>query len=123
MLLLGVTFQKTLLLTASIKQVLRKVARQGDDPFPELKSSIDQLPQSDENLVPNYFICKDVLTVEDNIAVMEWVRTDEEISQDIIEVVEEELQEEEEEKEGHDKNLMKLTTEEIRKTIDTLKNF
>ena len=89
-----------------------------------MKSSIDQLPQRDENLVPNYFICKDVLTVEDNIAVMEWVRTDEEISQDIIEVVEEELQEEEEEeKEGHDKNLMKLTTEEIRKTIDTLKNF
>ena len=46
--------------------------------------------------------------------------TDEEIGQDIIEVVEEELQEEEE---GHDENLMKLTTKKIRKTIDTLKSF
>ena len=62
-----------------------------------------------------------MLTVEDNIAVIGGVMTDEEIGQDIIEVVEEELQEEDEE--STDENLMKPTTEEIRKTIDTLETF
>ena len=62
-----------------------------------------------------------MLTVEDNIAVIGGVMADEEIGQDIIEVVEEELQEEDEE--STDENLMKPTTEEIRKTIDTLETF
>ena len=62
-----------------------------------------------------------MLTVEDNIAVIGGVMTDEEIGQDITEVVEEELQEEDEE--STDENLMKPTTEEIRKTIDTLETF
>ena len=53
-----------------------------------------------------------------NIAVMGGVMTDEEIDQDIIEVVEEEVQERDEEDIA--KTLMKPTTEESRKAMDTL---
>ena len=89
-----------------------------NDPFSVLKSSIDQLWQRD---VPNDFIFEDMLTVDDNIAVMGGVMTDEEIVQDIIEVVEEEVQERDEE--DTDETLRKLTTEEIRKAIDALVTF
>ena len=62
-----------------------------------------------------------MLTVDDNIAVMGKLVTDEEIVRDIIEVLKEEVQEEDEE--DTDKTLTKPTTEEIRKTTDTLVNF
>ena len=59
--------------------------------------------------------------VEDNIAVMGAVMTDEEIVQDINEVVEEKVQEENEEETGE--TLTKPTAEEICKAIDTLVNY
>ena len=79
-----------------------------DDPFSGFKSSIGQLRQRDENLIPNDFTYKDILTVDDDIAVMEGVMTDEEIVQDLIEI---------------DGTITKPTTEEIRRAIDTLVNF
>ena len=92
-----------------------------DDPFSAFKSSIDQLRQRDENLTPNDFTYKGILTVDDDIAVMGSVMTDEGIIQDLIEVAEEELQEEDEE--VTDKTITKPTTEEIRKASDTLVDF
>ena len=86
-----------------------------DNPFSAMKSQIDHLRQRDENLVPNYFLCEDMLTVDDNIAVKGGKMTDEEIVQDIIKVVEEKVQEEDEE--DTDETLTKPTTEEIHKTI------
>ena len=91
-----------------------------DDPFSAL-SSIDKSRQRDQNLVPNDFIYEDILTVDDNIAVMGGLMTDEEIVQDITEVVEVEVKEEDEE--DTDETLTKPTTVEICKAIDTLLNF
>ena len=45
-------------------------SNEDDHPFSALKSSIDQLRQSDQNLVLNNFIYKDILTVDDKIAVL-----------------------------------------------------
>ena len=58
------------------------VSDEDDDPFSAFKSSIDQLCQRDENLIPNAY--KDILTVDDDIAVIGGVMTDEEIVQDFI---------------------------------------
>ena len=92
-----------------------------DDPFYAFKSLIDQLRQRDENHIPSDFTYRDVLTVDDDIAVMGGVMTDEEIVQDLIEIAEEEVQEEDEE--VTDETITKPTTEEIRKAIDTLVHF
>ena len=89
--------------------------------FSAFKSSIDELWQRDENLIANDFTYKDILTVDNDIAVMRGVMTDEEIVQDLIEVAEEEVQEED--KEVANKMITKPTTEEIRKAIDTLVDF
>ena len=97
------------------------VSDKDDDPFSAFKSSIDQLRQRDENLIPNDFTYKDILTVDDDIAVMGGVTTDEEIVQDLIEVAEEEVQEEDEE--VTNETITKPTTEEIHKAIDTLVDF
>ena len=83
-----------------------------DDPFSTLKRSIDQLRQREENLIPNYLTYEDVLTIDDNIAVMGGVMTDKEIVQDIRDVVEEEVQEVDEE--DADESLTKPTTKEMR---------
>ena len=72
------------------------VSDEDDDPFSASKSSIDQLRQRDENLIPNYFTYKNILTVGNDIAVMGVVMADEEIVQELIEVTEEEVQEEDE---------------------------
>ena len=77
--------------------------------------------QRDENLIPKDFTYKDILTVDDDFAVMGGVMTVEEIVQDLIEVAEEEVQEED--KEITDETIMKPTTEKNRQTIDTLVNF
>ena len=75
---------ETTIINCFRKAVLKEgMSNEGDDPFSALKSSIDQLRQHDENLVPNYFIYEDMLTVDDNIAVMGGVMADEEIVQDI----------------------------------------
>ena len=79
-----------------------------DDPFSTLKRSIDQLRQREENLIQNYLTYEDVLTIDDNIAVMGGVMTDKEIVQDIRDVVEEEVQEVDEE--DADGSLAKPTT-------------
>ena len=92
-----------------------------DGPFSAFKSLIDQLRQRDENLIPKNFTYKDILTVDDDFAVMGGVMTVEEIVQDLIEVAEEEVQEED--KEITDETIMKPTTEKNRQTIDTLVNF
>ena len=92
-----------------------------DGPFSAFKSLIDQLRQRDENLIPKDFTYKDILTVDDDFAVMGGVITVEEIVQDLIEVAEEEVQEED--KEITDETIMKPTTEKNRQTIDTLVNF
>ena len=97
------------------------VSHEDDDPFSASKSSIDQLRQRDENLIPNYFTYKNILTVGNDIAVMGVVMADEEIVQELIEVIEEEVQEEDEN--VTDERITKLTTKEIRKAIDTLINF
>ena len=73
------------------------VSDEDDDPFSAFKSSIDQLRQRDENVIPNDFTYKDIVTVDDDIAVMGSVMTDEEIGQDLIELAEEEVQGEDEE--------------------------
>ena len=65
------------------------------------KSSIDQLWQLDENPIPNDFTYEGILTVDDDIAVMGGVMTDEEIVQDLIEVAEEDC------KKKTNKSLMK----------------
>ena len=93
-----------------------------DDPFSAFKSSIDQLRQRDENLIPNDFTNKDILTVDDGIAVMGGVMIDEEIVLDLIEVAEKEVQEEKYE-EVTDEMITKPTAEEICKAIDTLVDF
>ena len=72
------------------------VSDEDDHPFSAFKSSIDQLWQRDENLTPNDFTYKGILAVDDDIAVMGGVMTDEEFVQDLIEVAEEEVQEEDE---------------------------
>ena len=77
--------------------------------------------QRDENLNPNDFTYKGILTVDDDITVMRGVTTDEEIVQDLIEVAEEEVQEEDEE--VTNETITKPTTEEIRNAIDTLVDF
>ena len=92
-----------------------------DHPFSAFKSSIDQLWQRDENLIANDFTYKEILTVDNDIAVMRGVMTDEDIVQELIEVAEKEVQEED--KEVANKMIMKPTTEEIRKAIDTLVDF
>ena len=92
-----------------------------DGPFSAFKSLIDQLRQRDENLIPKDFTYKDILTVDDDFAVMGGVMTVEEIVQDLIEVAEEEVQEED--KEITYETIMKPTTEKNRQTIDTLVNF
>ena len=92
-----------------------------DDPFSTFKSSIDQLWQRDENLIPNDFTYKNILTIDDDIAVMGGVMTDEEIVQDLIEVANEEVQEED--KEVTDETITKPTTKEICKATDTLVDF
>ena len=97
------------------------VSDEDDDPFSPFKSSIDQLRQRNDNLIPNDFTCKDILTVHNDIAVMGGIMTDEEIAQDLIEVAEEKVQEEDEE--VTDETITKPTTEEIRKNIDTLVDF
>ena len=78
------------------------VSDEDNDPFSAFKSSVDQLWQSDENLIPNDFtesysewLYKDILTVDDDIAVLGGVMTGEEIVQDLIEVAKEDVQEEE----------------------------
>ena len=88
------------------------VSDEDDDPFSAFKSSIDQLRQRDENVIPNDFTYKDIVTVDDDIAVMGSVMTDEEIGQDLIELAEEEVQGEDEE--VTDETITKPTTEEIR---------
>ena len=85
------------------------VSDEDDDPFSSFKGSIDQRRQRDENLIPNYFSYKHILTVDDHIAVMGGVMTDKEIVQDLTEVAEEEVQEEDEE--VTDKMMTKPTTE------------
>ena len=100
-----------------IQKALLWTASADDDPFSTFKSSIDQLRQRDEYLIPNDFTYKDILTVDDDIAVMGGVMTDEEIVQDLIEVAEEEVEEEDEE--VTDEKVTNLTAEEIRKAIDT----
>ena len=92
---------------------------------PRLKRSIDQLRQREENLIPNYLTYEDVLTIDDNIAVMGGVMTDKEIVQDIRDIVEEEVQEVDEvvDEEDADESLTKPTTKEMRQAIDTLLNF
>ena len=97
------------------------VSDEDDDPFSAFKSSIDQLRQRDENLIPNDFTYKDILTVDDDIAVKGGVMTNEEIVQGLIEVAEEEVQEEDEE--VTDETITKPTTEEIRKAIDAHVDF
>ena len=94
------------------------VLDEDDDPFSAFKSSVDQLRQCDQNLIPNDFTYKDIKTVDNDIAVMEGVMTDEEIVEDLIE---EELQEVEEQ--VTDETIMKPTTEEILKVINTLGDF
>ena len=64
------------------------VPDEADGPFSGFKSSIDQLRQRDENLIPNDFTNKDNWTVDDGIAVMGGVMIDEEIVLDLIEVAE-----------------------------------
>ena len=71
------------LLKAEIKEGM---PNEDDDSFTALKSSIDQLQQRNENLVPNDFIYKGILTVDNNVAVMGGVMTDEEIVQDKIQI-------------------------------------
>ena len=78
------------------------VSDEDNDPFSAFKSSVDQLWQSDENLIPNDFtesysewLYKDILTVDDDIAVLGGVMTGEEIVQDLIEAAKEDVQEEE----------------------------
>ena len=92
-----------------------------DDSFSAFKSSTDQLRQRDENLIPNDLTCKDILTVDSDIAVTRGIMTGEEIVQDVIEVAEEEVQEEDEE--ITDETITKPTTEEIRKAINTFVDF
>ena len=90
-----------------------------DDPFFAFKNSIDQLWQGDRNLIPNDFIYKDILTVDDGIiAVMGDIMSDEEILHDLIKVADEEVQEQ-----VTAETIMKPTTEEIGKTIDILVDF
>ena len=98
------------------------VSDEADGPFSGFKSSIDQLRQRDENLIPHDFTNKDNWTVEDGIAVMGGVMIDEEIVLDLIEVAEKEVQEEKYE-EVTDEMITKPTAEEIRKAIDTLVDF
>ena len=85
------------------------------------KSSIDQLWQLYENPIPNDFIYEGILTVDDDIAVMGGIMTDEEIVQDLIEVAEEDVQEEDEQ--VTDETITKPTTEEFRRVVDTLVDF
>ena len=88
-----------------------------DDRFSVFKSSIDQLRQRDDNLIPNDFTYKAIVTVDNDIAVMGGVMTYEKIVQDLIEVGKEEVQEEDEE--VTDETIAKPTTEEIRNAIYT----
>ena len=60
------------------------VSDEDDGPFSAFQILIDQLRQRDENLIPNDFIYKDILTVDHNTANMGGVMTDEEIVQDLI---------------------------------------
>ena len=63
-----------------------------DDPFSNLKESLDQLQQHDKDFVPEYCNSDDLLTFDDDVVVMGGVMTEEEIPQEIRknETVEEE---------------------------------
>ena len=123
MLILGVKFQQALLLTASAKQVLKNVCQsdENDDLLSTFKSSIDQLWQRKKNLIQNDFTYKDIYTIDNDIAVMGGLMTDEEIVQDLIKVAEEEVQEEAEE--VTDETIIRPRTKEICKAIDALVDF
>ena len=88
-----------------------------DDPFSAFKSSIDQLQQCNENLIWNDFTYKDILTADNDIAVM----GDEEIVQDLIEVAKEDVPEEDEE--VTDETIAKPRADKLCQAIDTLVNF
>ena len=79
------------------------MSNEDDEPFSAFKSSIEPLRQRDENFIPNDFTYNDILTVDNDIAIMGGVMTDEEIVLDLNEVAEEEV--EEEDKEVTDKTL------------------
>ena len=74
----------------------QNVSSEEDDPFSKLRESLDQLQQHDEDFVPEDFRYDDLLTVDDDVAVMGGVMTEEEILQEIREneTVEEEEEEE-----------------------------
>ena len=93
------------------------VSNEDDDPFSAFKSSIDQLQQCNENLIWKDFTYKDILTADNDIAVM----GDKEIVQDLIEVAKEDVQEEDEE--VTDETITKTRTDKLCKAIDTLVNF
>ena len=73
------------------------VSNEDDEPFSAFKSSIEQLRQRDENFIPNDFTYNDILTVDNDIAIMGGAMTDEEIVLDLNEVAEEEVEEEDNE--------------------------
>ena len=73
------------------------VSNEDDEPFSAFKSSIEQLRQRDEDFIPNDFTYNDILTVDNDIAIMGGVMTDEEIVLDLNEVAEEEVEEEDNE--------------------------
>ena len=93
------------------------MSNEDDDPFSAFKSSIDQLQQCNENLIWKDFTYKDILTADNDIAVM----GDKEIVQDLIEVAKEDVQEEDEE--VTDETITKTRTDKLCKAIDTLVNF
>ena len=69
---------------------------------PSLHLKIQYTNCGNANLILNDFTYKDILTVDDDTAIMGGVMKDDEIAQDLIEVAEEEVQEED--KEVTDKN-------------------
>ena len=91
-----------------------------DDPFSKLKESLDQLQQHDEDFVPEDFRYDDLLTVDDDVAIMGGVMTEEEI---LLEIRENETVEEDEEDSDDEDEISVKPTQEIHQAIETLVNF
>lgn len=73
---------------------MQNVSSTEDDPFTKLKESLNELQQHTKEFASEYFKCDDMLTVDNDAAVMQGVMTEKEI---LLEINENETFKEQEE--------------------------
>ena len=64
---------------------MQNVSSMEDDPFTKLKESLNELQQHAKEFASEYFKCDDMLTVDNDVAVMQGVMTENKILLEINE--------------------------------------